>query len=140
MLSRRELLGAGFAGATPVSGPVAGVPDDQSAERIALALDRIERQIRKSRTTCELPMCPEVDRVRAQQRTFLKGHQKFPDFVDVGIEVWERVHDWHVRTLQPVTVTQRPGDSYAMAFGMTTLILRPDVEENFVGFPYDAGV
>ena len=85
-------------------------------------------------------MCPEVDRVRAQQRTFLKGHQKFPDFVDVGIEVWERVHDWHVRTLQPVAVTQRPGDSYAMAFGMTTLVLRPDVEEGFVGFPYDAGV
>ena len=96
---------------------MAGVPDDQSTERIALALDRIERQIRKSRTTCELPVCPEVDRVRAQQRTFLKGHQKFPDFVDVGIEVWERVHDWHVRTLQPVAVTQRPRDSYAMARG-----------------------
>ena len=90
MLSRRELLGAGLADATPVSGPEAAVPDDQSAERIALALDRIERQIRKSRTTCELPVCPEADRVRAQQRTFLKGHQKFPDFVDVGIEVWER--------------------------------------------------
>ena len=142
MLSRRELLSAGFAGATPVSAAERGVQDDHATARIVRALDRIERQIRKTRTTCSLPVCPEVDTVRALQRTFLKGHQKFPDFIEVGIEIWERVYDWQVHTQQPVTVAQRPGERYVMtlSFGVTTLVLRPDVEEGFVGFPYDAGV
>jgi hypothetical protein len=142
MLTRREMLSAGLLQTMPGSVTPTVVVGDQATERIIQALDRIEREIRNAWTTCGLPVCPEVDTIRVQQRTFLRGHQKFPDFIEVGITVWERVYDWHVRTLQPVTVTRRePGAFYTMtmAAGPTRLILRPDVDDRFVGFPYDEG-
>ena len=137
MLSRREVLGVGLVGTTTTTAARVPLLDDHTTERIVQALDRIEREIRRSRTNCDLPLCPEVETVRAQQRTFLRGHQKFPDFIEVGIAVWERIYDWHVRTWQPLDVTRQPGGRYTMALGVTTLVLRPDVEEGFVGFPYD---
>jgi hypothetical protein len=38
-------------------------------------------------------MAPALSRVCDQQRSFLKAHQKFPDFIEVGIDVWESVYD-----------------------------------------------
>jgi hypothetical protein len=85
-----------------------------------------------------LQVSPELSRIREQQRTFLRANQKFPDFLDVGIGVWESVHDWHVRHQSPLTVTRLGDGRYAMSVLFTTLILRPDQSETYIGFGYDA--
>jgi len=79
-----------------------------------------------------------VARVRRQQRVWLKGTFKYPDFLEVGIDVWEDVYDWHIVYQQPLAA-QRLGDGrYAMSFMFTTLLLRPDQAADYVGEPFDA--
>jgi hypothetical protein len=63
--------------------------------------------------------------------------QKYPDFIEVGIDVWDSVHDWHVRFQQPLNVTRVADGRYAMSFSFTTLILRPEMAGDYVGPPFD---
>jgi hypothetical protein len=85
-----------------------------------------------------LDVSPELARIREQQRTFLKANQKFPDFIDVGIDVWENVYDWHVRHQQPVAITRTANGRYVMTVMFTTLILRPEQTNSYVGYGFDA--
>ena len=79
----------------------------------------------------------EIQRIRSQQRTFLKANQKFPDFIDVGIEVWERLHDWHIKNRQPMTIVRTGDGHYGMPFMATTLVLRQEQAENYISWGYD---
>jgi hypothetical protein len=81
---------------------------------------------------------PELARIRDQQRVFLKANQKYPDFIEVGIDVWENVVDWHIRHQQPLSVSRSSEGRYIMAVGFTTLILRPELSDNYVGPGMDA--
>ena len=81
---------------------------------------------------------PELARIREQQRIFLKANQKFPDFIEVGIGVWENVVDWHIRHQQPLSLSRSAEGRYIMAVAFTTLILRPELSENYVGIGMDS--
>ena len=48
------------------------------------------------------------------------------------------VYDWHVRWQQPLTIGRLPDGLYAMAFMMTTLVLRPNMQANYLGPGYDS--
>jgi len=48
-----------------------------------------------------------------------------------------RVQDWQFETRQAVALDRRPDGRYALAFGPTTLLLRPDGTGDFLGFPFD---
>ena len=61
-----------------------------------------------------------------------------PDFIEVGIEVWENVYDWHVRHQQPIGATRTADGRYVMSVMFTTLILRSDQTNNYIGFGFDA--
>jgi hypothetical protein len=104
--------------------------DDQ---RTAASLDRLREVIDRG-----FLVSPELARVREQQRVFLRANHKFPDFLEVGISVWESVYDWHVRHQRPVEILRNAEGRYAMTVMETTLVLRPEQVETFVGFGFDA--
>jgi hypothetical protein len=139
MIERRELVGgsllAGAAAALLGDVPAAAAqrsPDDDG-ETIARALNAL-RDVVRQRTE----VSPELTRIREQQHVFLKSNQKFPDFMEVGIEVWENVYDWHVRHQLPLTMTRSSDGRYIMTVMFTTLILRPDQGSTYIGFGFDA--
>lgn len=78
-----------------------------------------------------------LDRVRRAQHDWLKSQQKYPDFLEVGLNVWDGMHDWHVRYQQPLNITRLDDGRYAMAFMFTTLLLRADMLADWIGFPFD---
>jgi hypothetical protein len=135
-MQRRNLVGGGMlAGAAALLGdaqPAAGKQDDDN--RTAA------RAIESLRTSLErrFAVSPELERIREQQRVFLKSNHKFPDFIEIGIDVWESVFDWHVRHQQPLTATRAADGRYVMTVMFTTLILRPDQATNYVGYGFDA--
>jgi hypothetical protein len=98
------------------------------------AIDRIRALLER---VFEAPFA-ELAEIRQQQRIFLKASHKYPDFIEVGVSVWERVCDWHVRHQLPLTVVRRDDGRYTMAFMFTTLVLRPDQADAYVSFGYDA--
>lgn|SRR5690348_9131434 len=140
MLERRNVIGggliagvAGLLGGTPAD--AAGRSEDDSG--VAEAVDRLRRSVEQQFDGCALGPCPHVDAVRQQQRTFLKSAQKYPDYIEVGIDVWESVYDWHVKHQQPVQAGRAADGRYMMLFMFTNLLLRPDQTPNYVGYGYD---
>jgi len=99
---------------------------------VAKAISDLTNTIQKG-----IDVSSELARIREQQRIFLRANQKFPDIIEIGINVWESVYDWHVRHHQPLSVVRNPEGRYAMTVGFTTLILRPDYVENYVGVGMD---
>ena len=136
MVERRNLVGGGF---------VAGVTALVGAATAAEAQDG--RQFEMTRAANEMRMLLErhydapwtsVALVRNQQRTWLRTTQKYPDFIEVGLGIWEGLYDWHVRFQQPLNVSRSADGRYVMAFMFTTLVLRPELMDSYVGFGYDA--
>jgi hypothetical protein len=80
----------------------------------------------------------ELARIREQQRIFMRANQKFPDYLEVGIGVWESVYDWHIRHQRALTIGRTADGRYTMAVMETLLLLRPEQTESFVGFGFDA--
>jgi hypothetical protein len=113
--------------------PVAQADRDRDIET-ARAVDRVRVLLQR---VFEEPF-PELAEIRQQQKIFLKASHKYPEFIEVGIDVWERVSDWHVRHQLPLNVVRRDDGRYSIAFMFTTLVLRPDQADAYVSFGYDA--
>jgi hypothetical protein len=79
----------------------------------------------------------EIAPVRAQQLNYLKANGKFPDFIDVGSDVWYAVHDWHVRLQQQLVFGRDAVGRYTLMLGFTALVLRPEAVVSFISTPYD---
>jgi hypothetical protein len=60
-----------------------------------------------------------------------------PDFLEVGANPWFALYDWHVRWQQELTVQRDGQGRYTILFMGTTVILRADSQDAFVGMPYD---
>ena len=78
-----------------------------------------------------------VRQVQEQQRTFLKASHHYPEFVEVGPRAWEALIEWHVREQVQLNVTRAADGRYTMAFMFSTVLLRPDLDDNYVGFGFD---
>ena len=135
-MERRNLVGGGMlATAAALIGGAeqasAAQADDSGA--VARAVENLRATLMRT-----LAVSPELDRIREQQRVFLKSNQKFPDFLEIGIDVWENVYDWHVRHQQPIAATRTADGRYVMTVMFTTLILRPDQVNGYIGYGFDA--
>lgn len=134
-MERRNLVGGGLlasAAALFTAAPAASAQRNDD-EAVAAAIADLQKTIERG-----LDVSPELARIRDQQRTFLKANQKFPDFIDIGIAVWEKLYDWHVRHQQPLNVGRTADGRYVMTVMFTTLILRPEQDNNYVSFGFDA--
>ena len=114
--------------------PAAAVQRDGiETQAVARAVDQLKEVVQRAQS-----VSPELARIREQQRVFLRANHKFPDFMDVGINVWESVYDWHVRHQQPLAIGRTAEGRYVMTVMFTTLILRPEQDVHHVGFGFDA--
>jgi hypothetical protein len=135
MIERRDVVSGGLLGLTAlVSGGDAALATQSASEDMVRALTQI-REVLERRLSAPFV---ELAEIRRQQREFLKASQKFPDFIEIGIDVWERLYDWHVRNHMAPVVARRDDGRYTMAFIFTTLVLRPELMDSYVGFGYDA--
>ena len=140
MVRRRDVMGgtllAGLV-ALLMPKPVAAVEQERGDQAIAEAIDKLREEVVNAQE-CTLGSCSPVATIRMQQNVFIKANQKFPDYIDAGIEAWEAVYDWHVKNRQPITTTRLPDGRYGIAFMFTTVVLRHENTPNFIGFGYDA--
>jgi hypothetical protein len=141
MMERRNLVGgslaaglAALAGAPPAA--EAAAQRDDNDERVARAVSDLRTSLERQ---ADAPW-RAVARIREAQRVWMRATQKFPDFIEIGIGVWEALWDWHVRYQQPLNVTRLPDGRYAMGLMFTTLLLRPDQDVNFVGVAFDGAL
>ncbi len=143
-MTRRELLTGALAagGSASVARPAgetlsAGQGGRTSDEQVAAALHEIRDELHQWRGAWNAVDCAEAGTLRALQRAFLRTRGKFPDFIEVGIDVWERIGDWQVRSRLPSPIGRLADGHYTLPFGQTLLVLRHDVSTTYVGEGYD---
>jgi hypothetical protein len=140
-MTRREVVTGGIVAGAFGAGAgeervAAQAQQRDSDQKVASLLTEIRDELKRGRD-CNANSCPEIERVRSEQRTFLKGHNKFPDFVEVGADIWDRLCDWHVEYQIPLQVSRTAESRYAMPFYQTLVVLRADVANNYLGQGYD---
>jgi hypothetical protein len=139
MIERRHIVGgglaAGLAALAPGAAAEAGAPADDAD--VAGAVRELRRSVEQRFDVLDTRAWIGVRRVREQQRAWLKSVQKYPDFIEVGLDVWDSLHDWHVRFQQPLNVTRVADGRYVMTFSFTTVILRPEMGGDYIGPPFD---
>ena len=139
-MERRELVGGGLAaGLAALMVPeaeAAGAAQRDNSEALSRAVDDLRQTIQGNYNN----PWRVIAQVREQQRIFMRQNYRYPEFVDVGIDVWDALYDWHVRFQQQVNMRRMQDGRYAMAFTFTTFILRPDMIPTYIGTPYDNNV
>ena len=106
--------------------------DERVAREIAALGDTLQRQFEADNAHWRVPRL-----VMEQQRVYLKAAHRYPEFVEVGPAAWAGLVEWHVRERQQTDVSRLADGRYTMAFNFSTVLLRPDLDDNYVGFGYD---
>jgi hypothetical protein len=140
MLSRRELIGGGVVGslAGPTGSDVAAEAqiDAATVKDIKDAINQVQSSIDRAFNTISLSN-GYIVKLRELFEQFLRSNGKFPDFCEIGANVFYDVYDWHVRNRLPFNVMRQADNRYTIQFMFTTLILRFENQTNFIGYPYD---
>jgi hypothetical protein len=105
---------------------------DRLVEEIARAVRSVRDEIERQYTFWEIAA------VRDQLRTFLRANGKFPDFIEVGSDVWQQVYDWHVRFHQPIALGRTAEGRYTILLLATNVVMRPDMAAGFIGVPFES--
>jgi hypothetical protein len=140
MVARRRLLGGGVLGgvlgvlaadrAEPADA-AAGQRQSENMTEVSDAIDKLRQELRNERLFTELTA------VREAQVRFLAANGKFPDFMEVGTDVWWALHDWHIRWQQPITLGRDAIGRYTILLMQTMVIMRPETKDS-IGPPYDS--
>jgi hypothetical protein len=105
---------------------------DRLLEEIAKAVRSVRDEIERQN------LFGEIAAVRDPLRTFLRANGKFPDFIEVGSDVWQQVYDWHVRFQQPIALGRTAAEGrYTILLLATNIVMRPDMAPGFIGVPFD---
>lgn len=139
-MDRRDALRtgllAGVGMTTGVAAAEAGQREGASDERVAHAVFELQNAVQRQ-TDALFSHWRVVRQVQDQQRPFLRANHRYPQFIEVGTRIWEDLLEWHVKERQPMSVTRAADGRYTMSFQFSTIVLRPELDENHMGFPYD---
>lgn len=136
MMNRRAVITGSILG-TMVSALAApaeaqgGQASDRIVEEVARAVQAVRDEIKRQYEFSDIAP------VRAQTWSYLRANGKFPDFIEVGTDIWQRVYDWHVRFQQPISLGRTAEGRYTILLMTTNVIMRPDMAPGFVGVPFD---
>ena len=153
MLARRRMLGTTLVGgllgsAIPASlsarsrsaAEAEAAAADQSNQLAERQITEIVEALKDIRKAIEAPpgAFVEILPIRQKQMDYLRATNKFPDFMDVGLDVWFAVHDWHVRHLQQPALGRDANGRHTISVMGTQLVMRPDLVPTFISAPYDS--
>ena len=141
MISRREVVTAGMLG-TLTTGSPAIAEIQQDVQAIREGFKSIEDSLRSLRTATDEGFRGNsmnyggVGGVKDKLSRFARLSGKFPDFCDIGLDIFYDVYDWHIRHQQQINIVRLSDQRMAIQFMFTQLILRWENEPNYVGTPY----
>jgi hypothetical protein len=153
MLARRRMLGTTLVGgllgsAIPASlsarsrsaAEAEAAAPGQSNQLSERQITEIVEALKDIRKAIEAPpgAFVEILPIRQKQMDYLRATNKFPDFMDVGLDVWFAVHDWHVRHLQQPVLGRDANGRHTISVMGTQLVMRPDLVPTFISAPYDS--
>jgi len=135
MISRRDLLASSVGSGVLIAPGNTGATATQSDD--AQYFSAMISELREIRRAVSIDGTEAINTIRAAQRTYLKNSSRFPEFVDVGYDVFQSVIDWLIAVQQPVTINRLTDGRYTIVLFASTIVLRPDFPDGYVGQGYD---
>ena len=142
MFTRRDVMAGSLLGTLATTGAEAAAAEQDSTAGVAqlreirTQLDNI-RQILNDALIRPSVANGRIGQVRNQLETYLRTNGKFPDYLEIGMNVFMDVYDWHVKYQQPLQLNRTTDNRMVIRFMLTQLILRHEQETNYIGTPYD---
>ena len=152
MISRREVVTGG------VLGTLAGSTADLSAEGlmerakveaaqddagIIRALNQIDQELERLNgvvdSTSRVTTGSYLGEIRSRFTTHLRASGRFPEFMEIGVDPFYEVYDWHVRHQQQIQITRISEQRFAIQWMFTQLIMRYEQDPKHLGIPFDRG-
>jgi hypothetical protein len=137
MISRREVVTAGVLG-TLAGSTAEAAQDDAGIIRglrdINNQLVRLGGEIESSSRVTGGNYLAEI---RGRFTTYLRASGKFPDFMEIGIDPFYEVYDWHVRHQQQIQITRISEQRFSIQWMFTQLIVRFEQDPKYLGQPFD---
>lgn len=137
-MDRRHLIGSGVVGSLAglfpdraEAGEAAQSRGEADARELVAAINALRSEFRSHQ------QFGEISAIRDAQQQFLRANGKFPDFIEVSLERWFAVYDWHIKWQQPLTLGRDGNGRYTVLLLQTAIILRTEVLPQFIGVPYD---
>jgi hypothetical protein len=152
MIGRRTVLngtalGSALAALAPATvaaggGEAGQGPPDRAADDIARAVVRLREELTQAIAAIGSEVRRqdsfwEIEPVRAQIKTFLRQTGKYPEYIEVGTDVWHQVYDWYIRYQQPMTVGRTQEGRYTILLYSTQVIMRTELAASYIGQGYD---
>ena len=142
MVSRRAMLGTSTVGgllaslapaaaAEPAGVAAAQRGSEEAIQDVTKAIRDLRDEMKRQTDFWELAS------LRDPIRMFLRTSGKFPDFVEVGVDIWQQVYDWHIRHLQQPTIGRNAEGRYTIMLMATMLVMRVEAQPTFIGIPFD---
>jgi hypothetical protein len=145
MISRREVVTAGVLGTLAGNATAEAAVVQDEAAVLAKSFNELNQQMRNMVSVLEFGQrgpgtaAGLLQEVRARYTSHLRAAGKFPDFMEVGTDVFYDVYDWHVRHNQQIQITRISEQRFSIQWMFTQLIVRFEVDPRFLGQPFDRG-
>ena len=142
MISRREVVTAGMLGTLATAG-AAEAGQSQADAQLSASVKSLEDKLNELKQSVDQGLrgnsmnYGNVGQVKSAIQKYAKVSGKFPDWCEVGLDVFYDVYDWHVRHQQQIQITRIAEQRMAIQFMFTQLILRWENVETYIGTPYD---
>ena len=147
MISRREVVTAGVLGT--LSNAAMAAPEEAQREQgdpgVQTQLGQIQKVLSNLNSTVAQGLVGPglnagyIGEIRDRFTTHLRSAGKFPDFMEIGIDPFYDVYDWHVRHSQQIQIIRIADQRFAIQFMFTQLVVRWEQDRRYLGQPYDRG-
>lgn len=142
MISRREIVSAGVLGTLATANSSEGAQSSSDVQALKEGFKSLEDRIGDLKAAIDQGTrgnsmnFGHLSNVKDKISRFARLSGKFPDYCDIGIDVFYDVYDWHVRQGQQIQIARMSDQRLTILFMFTQLILRWENEPNYVGTPY----
>jgi hypothetical protein len=142
MISRREMVTTGVLGSLATASPASAAEMQQDVQALKEGFKSLGDSVDGLKSAVDQGLRGNsmnygyVGSVKDKIYRFAKLSGKFPDYCDIGLDVFYDVYDWHVRHQQQIQVTRIADQRLMIVFMFTQLILRWENDGNYVGTPY----
>ena len=100
-------------------------------EGVSYSIDQLRKTVERQFANVYTTKWHGVARIREQQHLWMKSTQKYPDFIEIGIDVWDNIYDWHVVHQQPINMTRLTDGRYTGQLELQAYV--GDAKENIIG-------
>ena len=142
MISRREVVTAGVLGTLASANPAAAAEIQADVQALKEGFKNLADSIDELKSSTDQGLrgnsmnFGNVSNMKNAIYKYAKMSGKFPEYVDIGLDVFYDVYDWHVRHNQQIQIARVADQRIMILFMFTQCILRWENDGNYVGPPY----